>query len=215
MYEPIKKIVIDASNKCSLQCSKCGREWYRNNKIKVPGELLTINRFKKLIEYFDEYVEFCGQLSDATMNPYLPEFLSILYDKKIPSKVSTAATYRNKDWYLKCFNLNPNTEWVFGIDGLPEDSHLYRKNQDGIKLYEIMKLGASIGLKIKWQYIVFRYNENDIDQAMKMAQEIGVIFELNISSRWEGFNDPLIPLNSRYVKKHGTSESKFLSQMFK
>jgi predicted nucleic-acid-binding Zn-ribbon protein len=45
MYDPVRKAVIDASNKCSLQCSKCGREWYRNNKVKVPGELLTIDKF--------------------------------------------------------------------------------------------------------------------------------------------------------------------------
>ena len=156
MYEPVRKVVIDASNKCSLQCSKCGREWYRNNKEKVPGELLTVSKFKKLIEYFDEYVEFCGQLSDVTMNPYLPEFLSILYDKKISSKVSTAASYRNTDWYIKAFSSNPNTKWVFGIDGLPHESHLYRKNQNGIKLFEIMKTGASMGMNVTWQYIVFR-----------------------------------------------------------
>jgi MoaA/NifB/PqqE/SkfB family radical SAM enzyme len=211
MYEPVRKVVIDASNKCSLQCSKCGREWYRNNKEKVPGELLTVSKFKKLIEYFDEYVEFCGQLSDVTMNPYLPEFLSILYDKKISSKVSTAASYRNTDWYIKAFSSNPNTKWVFGIDGLPHESHLYRKNQNGIKLFEIMKTGASMGMNVTWQYIVFRYNEEHIDQAIEMAKEFNITFELNISSRWSGPSDPLKPLNPKYVKIHGTKQSELFS----
>ena len=136
MYEPRRKLVIDASNKCNLQCPKCGREWFRNNKVKVPGELLTVSRFEKLVEYFNEKVEFCGQISDATMNPHLPEFLSILHSKNIPSKVSTAASYRSIDWYIKAFSANPNTEWLFGLDGLPNQSHIYRKNQNGEKIFE-------------------------------------------------------------------------------
>ena len=211
MYDPVRKAVIDASNKCSLQCSKCGREWYRNNKVKVPGELLTIDKFLKIIDYFDQYVEFCGQLSDATMNPYLPEFLSILYDKKIPSKVSTAASYRSIDWYIKAFSSNPDTEWVFGIDGLPHESLNYRKNQDGEKLFKIMKAGSLMGMNITWQYIVFRYNENHIQEAIELSKEIGVSFELNISSRWDGIEDPLKPISMKYVKNHGSEQSKLFS----
>ena len=40
-------LVIDASSLCSLQCPKC----IRNNIKKVPGETLTVDRFKKLIKY--------------------------------------------------------------------------------------------------------------------------------------------------------------------
>lgn len=211
MYEPIRKIVFDASNKCSLQCHKCAREWYRLNGEKVPGELLTIEKFKKTIKYFNEFVEFCGQISDPVMNPNLPVFLAILKEKNIPSKVSTAASYRSIDWYINAFNANPNTEWVFGLDGLPKDSHIYRKNQNGEKIFEVMKIGAEKGMKIIWQYIVFRYNENDVEQAIQLAKDNGIIFELNISSRWDGPNDTYKPLNPKYVKKHGSQQSQLFS----
>lgn len=211
MYEPIRKIVIDSSNKCSLQCHKCAREYFRLSKQKVPGELLTVEKFEKVIDYFDEFVEFCGQISDPVMNPNLPTFLSILYDRKIPSKVSTAASYRSIDWYINAFKLNPDTEWVFGVDGLPQDSHIYRKNQNGEKLFEVMKIGAEMGMKIIWQYIVFRYNENDVEQAIQLAKDNGIIFELNISSRWDGPDDPYKPLNPIYVKEHGTKQTELFS----
>lgn len=211
MYSPNRKVVIDSSNLCSLRCSKCVREVYRQNKIKPPGELMTLEKFYKVVEYFNEYVEFCGNLSDPIMNPNLPTFLSILYDKDIPSKVSTAASYRSEDWYINAFKSNLKTEWVFGIDGLPHQSSIYRKNQDGEKLFNIMKMGSNMGLKMVWQYIVFRYNENNIEAAKEMAKDIGVTFELNISSRWSGPTDPMIPLNPKYVKVHGTQQSKFFS----
>ena len=209
IYEPNRKLVIDASNKCSLQCCSCAREYFRVNKIKVPGEILTLNRFNKLVSYFNEFVEFTGQISDPIMNPNLPEFLKILYEKNIPSKVCTAATYkpRDLDWYKNIFNVNPDTIWVFGLDGLPNESHLYRKKQDGEKLFKIMQLASSMGIEVIWQYIVFRYNENHIQEAIQLAKDNNITFELNISSRWSGPNDPLMPLNKLYVKEFGSVQA--------
>ena len=54
--------------------------------------------------------------------------------------------------------------WYFALDGLlPEESHKYRINQDGRQVWEVMKMGAEMGCKIKWQYIVFNYNEKHIE----------------------------------------------------
>ena len=195
-----KSIVIDASNKCSLQCHACIRKWYKDNKQKVPGDTLTIDNFIKLTNYYNSFVEFCGHVSDATMNPYLGDFLKVTYDKQIPTKVSTAASYRDSDWYIDCFKANPDAEWVFGIDGMPEESHWYRKGQDGEKLFDIMVKGREMDMRIVWQYIIFRYNQNSIDEAKALARHYGIIFELNYSSRWDGDNDPYKPIGDEFVK---------------
>lgn len=195
-----RSIVIDASNKCSLQCHKCERQWYFNNKKRIRGNLLTIDQFKKIISYYNCYVEFCGQISDVTMNPNLPEFLKLTHNNEILTRVSTAASYRNKDWYINCFESNPYAEWVFGIDGLPDQSHLYRKNQNGKKLFDIMCTAASMNIKTIWQYIVFKYNEENIDKAKQMALDNNIIFELNLSSRWEKPYDPFKPTRGDLVK---------------
>jgi len=54
-----------------------------------------------------------------------------------------------------------------------------------VVLYEVMKMGASMGANVKWNYIVFKYNEDDIDTAKKMAEENNIVFNLIQSSRWE------------------------------
>ena len=74
-----------------------------------------------------------------------------------------------------------------------------------------MKIGAEMGINIVWQYIVFKYNENHIEKAMKMAKDIGVTFELNISARWDQPYDPYKPLNSKYVKEHGSRQTELFS----
>ena len=41
-----------------------------------------------------------------------------------------------------------------------------------------------------WQYIIFSYNEKDVDEARKMAQDNGVNFSLCYSSKWLNENEP-------------------------
>jgi hypothetical protein len=47
-----------------------------------------------------------------------------------------------------------------------------------------MKLGANMGIHIKWQYIVFNYNQDHIEQAKKMSEDDGIEFRLSFSNRW-------------------------------
>ena len=47
-----------------------------------------------------------------------------------------------------------------------------------------------------WQYIIFNYNENDIEEAKSMANNNGIDFLLTQSSRWkdkDGKPDPFRP----------------------
>ena len=59
-----------------------------------------------------------------------------------------------------------------------------------------------------WQYIVFNYNEQDLETAMKMAEEIDVIFNVINSGRWENKKpDKLAP-----KKKKGIEVNEFEEQ---
>ena len=72
---------------------------------------------------------------------------------------------------------------------MPEESHKYRINQDGVFIYEMMKLGAEMGCNMVWQYIVFNYNQDHIEQARQMAKDDGIEFKLSFSARWIGMGN--------------------------
>lgn len=203
MFVPIRQITLDISNKCTLQCPKCARQEYRNNNQKIPGKQLTLKEFDKLSSFFNGYIKFCGNSSDPIMNPLLPDFLKICRDKHIQSSVATAATSKNRpeEWYINCFNINPKTKWIFGIDGLPHQSHWYRQNQDGEFLFDIMKIGVNMGIPIVWQYIVFKYNENYIEQAESLAKSLNIEFRLRVSHRWDRPYDMYKPTNPLYINE--------------
>ena len=45
----------------------------------------------------------------------------------------------------------------------------------------------------RWQYIIFSYNEHNVEKAKQMAQKDGVEFLILQSSRWIREDDPLMP----------------------
>lgn len=191
-----KGVNLDISFRCSLECLRCQRTRYYTSKgEKVPGKDLSLTDFKKIINHFSN-LNFCGQYSDPVHHPQFIEMLKMTVKYKNAVTIHNASSAKSKDWYIKAFKANQNARWVFGIDGLPEESCLYRVNQDGVKLFNIMiESKKHLNLKPVWQYIVFSYNEDHIEQAKQMAEKNGVYFMILQSSRWNNEADPLIPKN--------------------
>ena len=198
------------SSRCTLQCAACLRQSLAEQG-KHPGFSggdLTLEDAKKLFKYFKQ-VQINGQVSDPIFNPHLEEILKYMYDSKDAdmtwSNIHTAATAKKykESYYKKLFEANPDILWIFGIDGLPEESHLYRKNQNGKFLFDMMCMAADMGVRTTWQWIVFNYNENHIEQGKELARKHNLDLEITYSSRWDGLEE-LKPTNSEYVKEYGS-----------
>ena len=181
-----KIINLDITHRCTLKCPKCLRRSVPTNNLSD----LSLDSFKKIISHFDQ-IEFCGQISDPIFHPQFIEFLELTKDKRV--FVHTAASHKPMDWYRDVFLANKNAIWEFGIDGLPQDSHKYRINQNDEYLFNVMKTGVELGNDIRWQYIIFKYNENDITQAIDLAQRHKIPIHINKSSRWSGPDDQYKP----------------------
>ena len=196
------KINLDITHRCTLQCRRCNRAIFAARGQKVPGEDMTIENFKKILNFFEE-ITFCGQISDPIFHPKFIDFLKLCKDKKVT--IHTAASHKKEDWYRKAFEANTNAYWTFGIDGLPKDSHKYRINQDGEHLFNMMKMANNLGLSVIWQCIVFRYNENDIEKCKQIAKENNIKIDVNMSGRWKN-DDKYKPLNPKYYLNSNREE---------
>ena len=193
-------VTMDITNKCTLECPKCMRQWNRKKGIKAGGinsKDISVENWKKLHTFF-KGSSLCGQMSDPILYPHLEEILKHHWWCDLKCTIHTAATPKHitNGQYLRFFKANPKAKWIFGIDGLPEQSHKYRIGQDGVRLFELMLIAKNEGLEVEWQYIVFSYNEDSIEEAMKIADANGIKLVLNISSRFKkkGY-DPLRPKN--------------------
>ena len=179
------EINLDIWNKCTLQCMQCHRQSdLFTSSAQARAKPMSMGDWKKIVDHYKDSITFCGQVSDPVLHPKLDKILKDTYERNIKTKVATAVSHKPLDWYIKCFEANPNATWIFGLDGLPHQSHIYRKNQDGEKLFEIMKIARNMRLNVIWQWIVFNYNQNDIDHGIVMAKAHGMDFTLTQSNRW-------------------------------
>lgn len=190
-YQPLN---IDISYRCPLECPQCGRQrHFRNNGQKVPGKDLSLENFEKIAKHF-KLISFCGQYSDPVHHPRFIDFLDVCKKQNVYTEVSTASSFKSKDWFVTAFKTYPKARWIFGIDGMPEQSHHYRKNQNGKKLFEIMcEAKKHLVHKPIWQFIIFSFNENHIDDAIQLAGKNLLEFKIINSARWDNPNDPLKP----------------------
>ena len=196
---------MDISNTCTLACGECLRQklLLKGQPPSMGGRNLSLKDFKKIADHaFDICIN--GQVSDPIFNPHLIEMLEYLnkvlpIEGKYSSTIYTAATTkkRKEDWYRRAFNACKEIQWFFGIDGLPEESCMYRENQDGEFLFEMMKMAVEMGNRTTWQYIVFNYNEHSIEEAKELAKKYNLNLQICKSSRWE--NIPYMKPSPEYV----------------
>ena len=194
---------MDITHRCPLECLRCSRQYdFKRNKTPVWGQDIPLETIDKITDVYKS-INFCGQLSDPVHHPKFIEILEICYRKNIYVVVHNASSAKSESWYIKAFKANPKANWWFGIDGLPEESHRYRINQDGKKLYNIMlKSKEYLINKPTWQYIIFNYNEDHMEQAKKMAIDNNVNMLFVYSSKWLNEDDPLRPSEKNHFFNH-------------
>ena len=192
---------MDLSHRCILRCPQCLRQ-------KVEG-LPRIKRsfdigkpeFRKILNYYENQITFCGQISDPIYHPDFLAFLEMMNGLGKGLRVATNGTNDKSGnmgdkWWDKAYSygLGENC-WVFGVDGLDEKSELYRIGSNFKQVWETMKIGVQAGHPIVWQYIIFGYNEHEIERAKEIAHKEGITLLLIKTNR--GF-DP----RSRTLRKN-------------
>ena len=71
-----KRVNLDISNKCTLECIACSRQTNRFKGTPIPGKDMTISQWEKICKGF-KFQSLCGQISDPSFNPNLQEFIKI------------------------------------------------------------------------------------------------------------------------------------------
>lgn len=187
-------INLDITHRCRLQCPKCMR--IKHPGLHKRGSDISLDNMKKISLAYDNLF-FCGQMGDPIYHPQFDKIMEICKNNNV--QISTNGSGKSIEWFKKIHNINKDIKWIFGLDGLPKDSNKYRIGQDGLMVFEVMKCLSSIGANVTWQFIVFKYNENDIEEAMTMSKHFGIKFLEIHSSRWDE-NDEFRPTNQKYYQ---------------
>ena len=165
---------LDISHRCILRCPQCIRQkTMSQNMIKRSFDLEEEN-FQKILNYYNNGITFCGQISDPIYHPNFLNFLKLCDGQKRAIRIATNGSGKSKEWWEEAFKYGKGENaWYFGVDGIDEKSELYRVGSNFKNVWETMKLGKSLGHTIVWQYIIFGYNEHEMEQAIDIAKREG------------------------------------------
>ena len=175
----IKAIDLEPSNRCNAACPMCARVYggVPNSNFTLADLDPTI--LKKLDPYLEDKIEtisMCGNYGDPIINPRLEEMIDIFKEMrpKAPIMIHTNGGVRN-DNFWKYLGSIPNLKVRFGIDGLEDTNHIYRKNVKWDRVIKNARTFIDAGGTAFWKFIIFKHNEHQIAQAQKMAEEIGFV----------------------------------------
>ena len=173
---------MELTSKCTLGCPSCPR----NLDGKGQNERWDFGHFDtnlaKHIADTTSYYQylFIGCYGDVI---YHPDFLEICdYYQNTRNKklvIHTNGSAKPKKFWDTAASLtwNKQTEFHFAVDGLSDTNHIYRINSKWDQIEYAMRTMCSIPYGKRpvmiWKYLIFPYNEHQVEQARELAAEIG------------------------------------------
>jgi MoaA/NifB/PqqE/SkfB family radical SAM enzyme len=172
--------IIDICNVCNLRCPLCPTG---NTKIARKQDMLSLDQYKEIFNKVKDYALVVSIYNHG--EPFLnPDAFAIIEHTK-RNRVGTNAS-SNLTWPqpvdVREIVRSGLDYLTVSLDGVTQESYeQYRVRGDIRNVFENMK--ALVAAKkelnsktpfIEWQYIVFKHTEHEMEQARRMAEEIGV-----------------------------------------
>lgn len=172
---------IEITSYCNAACPQCPR----NNLGKGINPYMPLTHLQRDVidNAFDsalcqrlQQIFFCGSYGDPIMHP---EFLDILRDfrRKNPTLwlyFHTNGGVHEPDYWAEVAKImNGYGQIDFGIDGLEDTLHLYRKNVKYNKVIENAQAFIRTGGRAQWNFIVFQHNQHQVQQVQHLGKDMG------------------------------------------
>jgi MoaA/NifB/PqqE/SkfB family radical SAM enzyme len=136
-------------------------------------------RFKNL-----RNVLFCGTHGDPAVAPQSLDAIQYLKTNfNTTIEFFSNASTRNKDWWYELGKLLQQKIdddhyrnydiGIFSIDGLEDTNHIYRRQTHWDTIMENAEAFISAGGRARWDFIVFKHNQHQVEDAEKLANKMG------------------------------------------
>jgi len=115
-------------------------------------------------------ISFVGNFGDPLMHPQLDEIIDRFNEQII--KISTNASLRKAEWWSR-LGEKENVTVTFCIDGIGKEHEMYRRNTSYEKIIKNAEAYIQSGGNASWQFIVFKHNEHQTQEAKKISKDMG------------------------------------------
>ncbi len=189
-------VFLDISTYCNAACPQCHRtdpnglgkaSWLPL----IQWNLETFKKAYNLDKYKVRYrsFEFCGTWGDPVMNRELLSMVQYIIDNSSANiSIDTNGSIRDEEWWWNLGAIGGRKLQVtFAVDGIDQKMHShYRRNTDLKKVLANMESISQTLSKPRVRTIVFKHNEDYLEQIEEMVRSYGAsTIEFTPSDRWE------------------------------
>ena len=171
---------LEVSSKCPLKCPRCLRQLYpgtyENKELSVHFVKKNFNQ--ELLKKHVLRITFGGGVGDAI---YCSEFLEIVKYLKTTHPdfqmvlVTNGGHRTEKFWHELSNIVGKWDEIIFSIDGKDNTQNsLYRQNSDWKGTMKAINIMVKSPATIRWQCIIFKFNQNHLEEIKNLAENNGV-----------------------------------------
>jgi MoaA/NifB/PqqE/SkfB family radical SAM enzyme len=216
-FESVEEIHVEITNKCNASCPMCARNEFGGKEREglsltqwepEDAKIVFDPRFSKL-----RNILFCGTHGDPAAAKDALEIVQIARQNTSATiEFYSNASLRSSSWWFdlgKTMSFRRDDQHyrksdlgIFSVDGLSDTNHLYRRNTNFDKIIENASAFINGGGRARWDFIVFKHNEHQVDEAEKLASKLGFSqFRVRKTSRFAYSPDG--PNKHRVQNKNG------------
>lgn len=194
MYDKISQLEIELTSRCNAACPQCSRNYYGGATWPtMPITDISLSFLKKslapVIKQMD-HVRLCGTYGDPCVHPKLIEFVKwVLKASSAAITINTNGSMRTPAWWTQLAQvLGQRGKVYFGIDGLADTHHLYRRGTNFDRIIANADAFNSAGGYSVWSFLVFEHNQHQVNDAKQFSKQ-------------HGFAEFAVKATSRFVNK--------------
>lgn len=181
-YNDVKILHLEPSQLCNASCAICNRRHLGGEiNTNFNNDVVTLSKAKKWFP--PEFISnlgsliLCGNLGDPMTAPELIDILKYFkeHNPNLFVTMHTNGGGRSEEFWEELSQVMwPNGRVVFSVDGLQDTNHIYRKDVKWDLVMRSMKAYINKGGIADWEYLVFRHNKHQVEEARAEAERMGV-----------------------------------------
>jgi MoaA/NifB/PqqE/SkfB family radical SAM enzyme len=181
-YNELRIIHLELTHRCNAACPMCARN-VNGGAVNpdMPLSELSLADVKAILlpELIGRLkrIYACGNYGDPMVARDCIEVFRYLreHGPNLNLDLHTNGSARRPEWWRELADIMKQGPHYlrFGIDGLEDTNHLYRRGTDWKTVMRSAEAFIEAGGRAEWDFLVFRHNEHQVEEARKLAEDMG------------------------------------------
>ena len=181
-YDALRIIHLELTHRCNAACPMCARN-INGGAVNpdMPLSELSLADVKAILlpELIGRLkrIYACGNYGDPMVARDSLEVFRYLreHGPNLNLDLHTNGSARRPEWWRELAGIMKQGPHYlrFGIDGLEDTNHLYRRGADWKTVMRSAEAFIDAGGRAEWDFLVFRHNEHQVEEARKLAADMG------------------------------------------